>query len=220
MIAKWLLRITMAGFLAVVCFGIYERRTYTDITGDPSYLDNMQASERSEDGTLQDCAEMKELLPLAPVVIKVTVLGEAEHFARTSRQLVRVEDIYKGEGIQKGEDVYITSASWRIAFVGGEPSLERGFINLLEVGDEYLVFIGREADGLGERRPVYEVYEGTGITPVFALREHENAVYEVGVPKCVPYHDVRNNEFFAETQTAVDAFLELKAEMFALYGVS
>ena len=50
----------------------------------------------------------------------------------------------------------------------------------MEVGEEYLVFIENQADGLGEKIPVYQVYVENAFTPIFSYQEHENNICETG----------------------------------------
>ena len=64
-----------------------------------------------------------------------------EHIGGTSRQLVKVEDVYKGTEPAVGQDIYLTCSRWSLSLYSEPYSIERGFVNIMEVGGEYLVFI-------------------------------------------------------------------------------
>ncbi|MDE7239377.1 MAG: hypothetical protein K2N41_06655, partial [Lachnospiraceae bacterium] len=65
----------------------------------------------------------------------------------------------------------------------------------------------------------YELFGETVIAPVFSYLTHENKIIETdGLSTYVPYCEVTQNEFFAVSQTAMDAFLSLKREMMKRYG--
>lgn len=210
--------VTMAAFLAAACYGVYEKRTYTDITRDASYLEIVYVAEIPENFALSACAELERMLPEAPVVMKVSAVGELEHLARTSRQRVRVEVVFQGEGVWEGEEIYLTKTRWNLHPDLDGFAMDRGFVNVMEVGEAYLVFVEGQADGLGERTPVYELFGDTVITPIFSYRTHENKIVETdGISTYVPYREVCENEFFAETQAGLDAFLALKEQMLKRY---
>ena len=98
-------------------------------------------------------------------------------------------------------------------------SIERGFVNIMEVGEEYLVFIENQVDGLGEKIPVYQVYVENAFTPIFSYQEHENNICETGGESTyVKYNQVCENEFFATTQKGMDALVGLKKEMIEKYN--
>lgn len=213
--------VTMAAFLLAACYGIYEKRTYTDVTRDSSYLEAVYVAEIPENFALSCCEELEQILPDAPLVMKVSAVAELEHLARTSRQRVKVETVFQGEGVWEGEEIYLTKTTWNFyplhPYINGF-AMDRGFVNVMEIGEEYLVFVGGQADGLGEKTPVYELYGGTVIAPVFSCRTHDNQIVETdGVSTYVPYREVSGNEFFAVTQAGMDAFLSLKEEMMKRY---
>lgn len=210
--------VTMAALLAVACYGMYEKRTYTDVTRDASYLETVYAAEIPENLALSCCEEFERILPEASIVIKVSAVGELEHLARTGRQKVRVETVFQGEGVWEGEEIYLTKNSWNFHPWMDGFAMDRGFVNVMEIGEEYLVFVGEQADGLGERIPVYELYGDNVIAPIFSYRTHDNQIAETnGVSTYVPYREISGNEFFAETQAGLDAFLSLKEDMLARY---
>lgn len=212
---------TVLALLLSLCFGIYKSQTYTDASSDVSYLEWIYVAEKSESHAISECEKLSEILPNAPVIARVTVLQEVEHLFHASRQLVQIRNIYQGDALKEGDQIYLTYQGWSLSLYGEPYSLERGFVNLLNQGEDYLVFLGSQADGLGEKTPIYELYGDyaeTSIAPVFSCEEHENKIVETGAEHTyVPYNQVSENEFFAESQAALEAMEALKEKMINQY---
>ena len=206
--------------IVITAFGIFEKGTYTNIAEDKSYLDEIYVAQFPENICLDEAENLSKSLPQAPVIIRVSTLGDVEHIGGTSRQLVKVEEVYKGTEPEVGQEIYITCSRWSLSLYSEPYSIERGFVNIMEVGEEYLVFIENQVDGLGERTPIYQVYVENAFTPIFSYQEHENKICETGGESTyVKYNQVCENEFFATTQKGMDALVGLKNEMIGKYNV-
>lgn len=106
--------------------------------------------------------------------------------------------------------------NWGITRVGDDkiPALSRHFINLLNVDEEYLIFIDHEVSSPGATGITYQLYaDDSWIAPVISYSEHTNKL----VVPCLNdestyglYKDVWENEFFATTQEVLDAFIDMK----------
>ena len=197
--------------IVITVFGIFEKRTYTNIAEDKSYLDELYVAQLPENICLEETENLSVNLPQVPVIIRVSVLGDVEHIGGTSRQLVKVEDVYKGTEPAVGQDIYLTCSRWSLSLYSEPYSIERGFVNIMEVGGEYLVFIENQVDGLGEKIPVYQVYVENAFTPIFSYQTGGESTY-------VKYNQVCENEFFATTQKGMDALVGLKKEMIEKYN--
>ena len=181
--------------IVITVFGIFEKRTYTNIAEDKSYLDELYVAQLPENICLEETENLSVNLPQVPVIIRVSVLGDVEHIGGTSRQLVKVEDVYKGTEPAVGQDIYLTCSRWSLSLYSEPYSIERGFVNIMEVGGEYL------------------------FTPIFSYQEHENNICETGGESTyVKYNQVCENEFFATTQKGMDALVGLKKEMIEKYN--
>ena len=173
---KWGLCFILFIVIVITVFGIFEKRTYTNIAEDKSYLDELYVAQLPENICLEETENLSVNLPQVPVIIRVSVLGDVEHIGGTSRQLVKVEDVYKGTEPAVGQDLYLPCSRWSLSLYSEPYSIERGFVNIMEVGGEYLVFIENQVDGLGEKIPVYQVYVENAFTPIFSYQKHENNI--------------------------------------------
>ena len=215
--SKVLFVIVAIAILGAAILGISKRDTYTDITAQSDYLDNLVVAVLPEEITINACEMASEYLEEAPVVAKVKIVEKEEILFGTTRQKVCVQKQYVGEGLIEGSDIYIYSNRWCVSFT--EPqSLERSFINLLRVGEEYLVFLNEENKKVDLELPLYEVFGDQIIIPVFCYKEIENIPVETsGDSTYVEYSKVRDSEFFGETEKAVEVWETLKAELLEKY---
>ena len=219
---KWKLYVVIV-FLMIwtaAFYGIAKRQTYTDVSKNPSYLDNIAVAQLPERIALAQYEDIVSTLPQAPIILKVSAVGPIEHLFRISQQRVRIEEIYRGdENIKVGEEIYLITERWELILYGDIHSIERGFVNILKEGEEYLVFISEKVKTLKESPiSIYRLVEGSVITPVFSYSEHENIILEVDDRSTyVPYKEVKENEFFAVTEETMEMMLGLKEKMMKLY---
>ena len=97
-----------------------------------------------------------------------------------------------------GEEYYLFSRSWSVSLNGYIDTLERGFVNILKAGEEYLIFASEVLQDLNEDLPAIKLYDEYLINPVFCYEECENVVAPLlGDTLAVSYKDVKDNEFFS-----------------------
>ena len=65
--------------IVITVFGIFEKRTYTNIAEDKSYLDELYVAQLPENICLEETENLSVNLPQVPVIIRVSVLGDVEH---------------------------------------------------------------------------------------------------------------------------------------------
>ena len=210
-------------FLSAAVFGLVYRRTYTDVTAEENYLEQLDAAEMPGELCVNACTYLKDVFTAAPVILRVTVTGEMENYFYVSQQKAAVKQIYAGEGLSVGQEIYITSDSWSILAPGRKRplELERNFVNVLRVGEDYLVFLRDDRVEFYEETPVYYLVRHdymVSFAPVFWYEDTENAVIPtVAYNTYVPYSLVKDNEFFVNSEEGLEAWKALKAEMLAKY---
>lgn len=212
-----LLFLTAGAVLGLMIFGIVKRQTYTDMTKQEDYLTQLQVGELPENIAERQCDIMEQSLPEAAIILRVEVTGELEHLFRADRQKAVVREIYEGSGVERGEEIYIFSDHWKLSLDGNLNSLERGFVNIMKVGTEYLVFAETVEENPAADIPSVRVYDDFFIAPVFCCEERQNAAIPTGEITYVPYRDVMDNEFFGASERALQLMEELKARMLSLY---
>lgn len=204
--------------MGAAVFGLVKRQTYTDICSEENYLDSLYVAESVSPLTENSCNDLEQQLPDVPYILRVCPTDEFENLFATSRQKVRVEEIYSGTGLQKGDEIYLTSSQWRIVIELQPSALECSFVNVMKEGKEYLVFVTENVRTDSDGLPVYRLYSNSMITPVFCYENVENVIVPVGEgPTYVPYSQVKDNEFFSADKEGLAAWNSLKQKMLSAY---
>ena len=229
---RWVLLPLAALMVASVGYAGVTRSSITDYTAQENWQECFQVGQIPEELWETNCALMKEYLPQAPYILRVEVLGDLEIMHGINQQKVKVTHIYAGEGIREGQEFYLYADGWRVV-VRSVKSIERNFINVLEVGREYLVFLEEEMETLDSPLPVYSCYDevwdtsnGSGekvcdfyVSPIFSYDYKESVAIQpsTDMNTYVPYTQVKDNEFFGTTQKSIELWEQLKAEMLQKY---
>lgn len=110
--------------------------SYTNFTAEPDYENTCYVAELMAEMATADCQEMRKTLLQAPIVIKVLPVAESEYFFKGRQQRVRVEQVFKGEGVAQGEEIIITADRWK-AYADNR-SIDMGFVNFMKA-DKWLL---------------------------------------------------------------------------------
>ena len=172
---------------------------------------------------------LKEL-PESPIIIRATAMAEKDYLFSLNLQKVSVQQVYRGEGIEPGDEVQIAlntkftiNAQTIEGMVADEKIAELHFVNEMEEGKDYLIFLEKKIDPLDKReqQAIYRVVESV-ITPVFGYEERENKIVDVSksISTCIDYELVKDNEFFVTSQKTLDGFMELKKQLLAQFPKS
>lgn len=223
MIKKWIVVLTAVLLAAVTMFGVSRKSMYTNITAD---LSQCYVGVLAEDNAVSTASKMRTTLASSPIIIRATASEGLDPVFGMNQQLVRVEEVYKGEGLVPGDSIYVTSFRWYFmmprAYGIEETIIETGCVNIMEVGTEYLLFLDGRIDTKNPNDTV-PIYLLTGdfqylLSPVFSYEEHENVVAQPkGSLWVVPYKDVAQNEFFAATDRGMEALVKLKHDLIERY---
>ena len=198
--------------LLVFGFGIFGRgklATYTNVTADPNFINEFSVAEIPTAFAIQDCEVLKKILPESPIILKVTPVDTPEFFFKGWQQKVRIEQVFLGENLASGSEIYITFDRWKACVARKEMNLS--FVNFMKDGADYLVFLSESIGYTKDGIEVFQLPKDHAIASVFSYAAHDNVIYPVsGESTYVPYKEVSDNEFFAVDTEGLDAFLELK----------
>lgn len=201
---------------ALTIVGVANKKTYTNITDSEDYLKDFSVGEIPGNIAAEDCHQLKETLPDCKHILKVTAIDSMDIEFNTCLQHVLVQQVIKGD-ISIGEEIYITTHRWNLVIEGDDKTIERGFVNVLKTGEDYLIFCDEEIaqkDGY----TVYSLFEDSFITPVFSCSYSDNVIIASNdTTTYVPYMEVKDNEFFAYDNQALEAWYDLKTELLKKY---
>ena len=210
--------------LCVLCgamiFGIVKRETYIDALKQENYLDQLLVAEIHEQFAEAQCSNMLQNLPQVPIILRVEAVGEIEHLFHVSRQKIIIREVYAGEGLAAGEEYYLFARAWRLSLDGYYNAINTGYVNMLEAGTEYLVFVEDVLEDLKGDLPALKVYDDGRVStvPVFCYEDRQSVVIPLSEdPTYVPYKDVKDNEFFATSEKGLEMLEALKGKILSLY---
>jgi hypothetical protein len=211
--------ILLLGILMVgIVFGIYTRSTYTDIQSQPGYEMDLMVGQLGSYAlpTLEDA---KEELPESSLILWVTPVDDLEYREGYGRQLVQIKQVCQGDSSLEGTTRYLASSSWYLSLGGVPDSIERGFVNFMKQGENYLVFATGEQPAAGGEI-VIRMNDGM-ITP-FVFAQKDDGARAIG-EKTVEgtsytcYANVSENELFADSEEVFEAWHELKMMLMEKY---
>jgi len=216
--------IRVVAFIVFIClaiFGYSYRSSYTDISQNANYLDSLSVAELSANWAEAACAQMAEDLPDAKIILRVKATEDIENLFQICRQKVCVQQVFTGEEISVGTEMYLISSRWKLILNKRHQGIERGFVNVMKVGNEYLVFLTEQVEENYNDIPVYRLYDETVITPIFCYKNINNVIVPTtGDSTYVPYIQVRDNEFFAKSDDALQIWSSFKELMLKKYPVT
>lgn len=206
--------------MAAAAWGISAKESYTDWPSEENYLDSFDVAEMLETTCARSCESMRENLDDSPIIAQVTCTGDVEHLFYASQQPVTVSKVFKGENLSEGDEIYLTSSSWCLLVENNFHAIERGYVNIMKSGAEYLVFVTEQV-GESNDVPVYSLNSVSIVAPVFCYEDIQNVIIPVPIENTyVPYKEVQNNEFFVTSQESLDMILALKNEFVQKYPMS
>ena len=182
------------------------------------HIDPLNEGELPEELCIGACRSMAQELPASPIILRVSPTDEIEHHFGRSVQRVTVSQVFAGEELAVGDEFYLTCVRWSVFVRSDGQAIERGFVNILREGSDYLVFLLTDSGMANRGLPLYFLNIDQFIAPVFCYEDIANTfVTPAGRTTYVPYTQVKDNEFFAASQAGLDAWSALKQEMLRKY---
>lgn len=214
----------------IAIWGLCQKQTYTNLLSQPEALNMLRVAEFPEALVPTMAEQALKELPESPIIIRATAMAEKDYLFSLNLQKVSVQQVYRGEGIEPGDEVQIAlntkftiNAQTIEGMVADEKIAELHFVNEMEEGKDYLIFLEKKIDPLDKRKQqaIYRVVESV-ITPVFGYEERENKIVDVSksISTYIDYELVKDNEFFVTSQKTLDGFMELKKQLLAQFPKS
>ena len=214
----------------IAIWGLCQKQTYTNLLSQPEALNMLRVAEFPEALVPTMAEQALKELPESPIIIRATAMAEKDYLFSLNLQKVSVQQVYRGEGIEPGDEVQIAlntkftiNAQTIEGMVADEKIAELHFVNEMEEGKDYLIFLEKKIDPLDKReqQAIYRVVESV-ITPVFGYEERENKIVDVSksISTYIDYELVKDNEFFVTSQKTLDEFMELKKQLLAQFPKS
>ncbi|MCM1327737.1 MAG: hypothetical protein NC243_13755 [Lachnoclostridium sp.] len=200
-------------------WGLSNRQSYTNLLGKADFMEQMAVAELSAELAQNICANMKDTLLNAPIILKVSPVRDREYFFASGRQKVLVQEVYNGTELKTGQEIYLSFSAWSVVLTEKYNIVQCGFVNIMKEDKDYLVFLADPYRGL-DGETLYPFFGDTVVAPMFCYKDSDNAIIPVedGKPTYVPYTLVKDNEFFVTSEDALQALLDLKKYMLDKYA--
>lgn len=215
---KGLYIFTIVVIIIAAAWGISKRQSYTNVISNDDFMEQMVVAELPEELASNICNEMEDVLVGAPVILRVKPMKDMEYFFMSGIQSVLVMEVYKGNEIQVGQELYLNFPRWSIVLTEKYDTVQCGFVNVMKENKEYLVFLNNPYEGLNGEK-VYPFIVDSYVVPMFCYMDSENVVVPIdeGSSTYVPYSLVKENEFFVTSENALQALLKLKRHLLDKY---
>ncbi len=169
------------------------------------------------DNNIEDLTELEKNSEL---IVKVKVHPERKMFIHGIRTKVIVEDVYKSNGINKKDEIYIIEPSSMDNVNHGYTSL--GGYNLMEYDKEYILFLKPLEVPEGYK---YKGKEKNTFIPIstlyskYSLEKNENKIFteEEFIKQKVKFDDIKSYDLLTISQKTLDNYYNTKNEVFKKY---
>lgn len=211
----------MIGALVIaIIVGVIFRQTYTNVTAEPNVLDNFSVALWDFDMVSPDFLQLiGENLSSSNLIIRAKSDGEMKYSFKNNKQYIEVIEVYKGDELNAGDQIAVTSHSWLFFF--DEMRANVGFVNVMQPGHEYLIFLDQQLETLETEKDTIYLLQESIISPIFNYEDQGNdKIISIDDPydRYVPYEEVKDNEFFVSSEEALEALMELKHELLEQYS--
>lgn len=226
--------ITSCLFIVASIIGLITKNNYSNINLEETTLLNFHVALASEKTIEPQCEFILESIYSensntyieedfqVNIILRVEPIEDMDFIFMDTIQEVKVLEVYKGDNIIEGDVIKITSSSGSISLNYDRTSeyiniVNMGFINELEIGEEYLVLLNGKVKTI-DQKIVYEAPSFL-VTPFFSYSDTENSLPELenNSDSYVAYSKVSQNEFFVQNENALNMLNELKTELIQMF---
>ena len=210
---KWIKKGAIFIFCIACLVGIVSRISYTDLTqNDINEMNVFTMNTNPFNGDIVKI--LGEELEQCQYILAVKGTGEREYEFHTTLQNVIVENVFKGDQLEKGNKIKIIGGYY---IVFEEMMANMRFVNYMKKNQEYLVFLKERVEGpRGYDDNIYRLPDVI-ISPIFSYDMEENAMANESI---VPYTSVWDNEFFISNKDAFEELKTIKNFYINRYGLS
>ena len=214
---KLYLLVVGISIVGAMIIGFLGRKTFTDVCKEVDYISHFYVAELPEDIVETVVEGLEEQLEKAPYILIVTPTKEMDYFFHSGCQEVLVQEVKKGPMELTDRIISLSFRSWSIVKYDKQITMQCGFVNRMQDGVSYLVFL-EEPYEAANRKEIYPFCADNFLATMFRTDNAENVVCQTDAfTTYVPYQEVCNNEFFVTTEKGLDMLLGFKQKMLERY---
>lgn len=206
--------IVVTGFVLAAIIGLIKRQSYSDLMADHSNINLFSVAPLTQNMLKLPMGDYQGMLDQSQIVIRVKAERDREYINRGIRQHVKIMEVYKGSGINNGDEIDLLST--RTTFNFNDMTFNMGFVNLMLKNKEYLVFCDEKVKSpfKGDSK-LYRVSDFI-LNPIFCYEDIENKATNSS-ERYVPYPQVANDEFIVQDEETLSKVTEVKQILLEKY---
>lgn len=197
--------------------GLICRSSYTDVSKSTNPFDSFEVGLLSEFSSqyLEEYFN-NSLENESKYILKVKATGKINFSFKCYSETVSVMEVYKGEEMSNNQEIEIVRNSSTIYWnMNNANCINTGFVNKLNAGEEYLIFIGEKLDC--SYKTIYKTTP-CEVAPIFSYTHHDNSVAQGknGISS-IGYTKVKENEFFIKDEYSLNVLEKSKKKFISKY---
>lgn len=203
--------------IILLSVGISFRRNIKDTYNTEEGRDNLYIA-CMEKSLLEMLGYTKEFLQESKIIIKAKSLGGSEYVYENLKQEVEVQQVIRGgEYISEGDRVYIVGTGERYKNEEGNICVNCKFMNFMQEGEEYLIFIDEKLDwSIEEDIAFYNMNKDALTMQYINLNRNQSEVCKKE-GKFQLYKDVKQFEFYTNDEEVLKLLNQIKEELIEEY---
>lgn len=205
--------ISVVLFLIAAGFGLWKRGSYRDFTLNENPLEYVEVGVLSDQLAEVVASDdfVETIKDSANYILKVRVDSEIIFEFLQSVQYVIVEEVYKGTDIKSGDRIMVSTGGTNMFYVNDTIAMNMGFVHPMNMGEEYLIYL-ENTIFLKDTKETAYLFPGTIVRPAFSYQDmiSKPVAADGKTGAATNYKNVKNYEFFAETEKGIETLKALK----------
>lgn len=222
--SKMCVALSLLVFVCLMVFGLIAKSNYIDINDEENPMDKFVVGLIPDSILDIQLEHLENNLPESNIIIAVRCMEKSTFRFSCTTQKVEVVKVFKGD-VSIGEIIDVARNGSCIFFdkenyVNGLPAINLNFVNEMKPNEMYLVFLDRKIQTYNDEN-IYIQSMDFLISPIFCYSEIHNevCVSETNLSDSAAYKNVKNNEFFLMSETAIDNMEKLKKSLLQKYPI-
>ena len=220
--------ITTLCVLTMLGYGLYQKTTYSNHNKEETPLeDHFYVGIFSDSMFDVQIETLLDNLDSQNYILAVRCNDPVFFRFGCATQNVTVEKVFAGSDMDAGAkfDILVSSSlseDEELLIVNGKSSyFGTNFVNVMETGKVYLVFLDRKIENHDSSDLIYRFSDEFLIKPLFSYEEMESVPLssETELSDLISYSSAKDSEFFLASQVSIDKMLALQEEFITKYSL-
>jgi len=217
--------ITTICFLTMLGYGLYQKTTYSNHNKEENLLEDHFYVGIFPDSMIDSQIEtLSDNLDSQNYILAAKCNDPVFFRFNCATQNVTVKKVFAGSNMDVGSkfDILVSTSlaeDGGIIVNGKSSYFGTNFVNVMETGKVYLVFLERKIENHDSSDPIYRFSDAFLIKPLFSYEEMKSVPLssETELSDSVSYSTAKGSEFFLASQASIDKMHALQEEFITKY---